>query len=123
VVILHKSAFVICASIQNLLEYIDIARNACYTIIKERETTLNRKTKGLKVNIMKKFRVEVTEAINTYCFTGEWDSDFCQENIEAETEEEAIEFAKDIFIDGFISMGNDDVDINDYIFRAKEIED
>jgi hypothetical protein len=82
-------------------------------------------SKGGKIrgNIMKKFRVEVTEAINTYCFTGEWDSDFCQENIEAETEEEAIEFAKDIFVDDCINMGNDNVDINDYIFRVKEIEE
>lgn len=71
---------------------------------------------------MKKFKVEMTKAENTYCYTGEWDSDFYPDNIEAETEEEAIEFAKDIFINDCINMGNDDIDVEDYIFRAKEID-
>lgn len=71
---------------------------------------------------MKKFRVEMTDAVNGYCFTGEWDSDFCPDDIEAETEEEAIEFAKDYFVEQCINIGNDDIDVEDYIFRAKEID-
>lgn len=70
---------------------------------------------------MKKFRVEMTEAVNGYCFTGEWDSDFCEDDFEAETEEEAIEYAKDYFIENCVNT--EDVDIEDYIFRAKEIEE
>lgn len=69
---------------------------------------------------MKKYRVELTEAENTFCFTGEWDSDAIPDAIEAETEDEAIDFAKDYFIEQCRKMGNYDVDVEDYIFRAKE---
>lgn len=44
---------------------------------------------------MKKFIVEMTAQENGYGYTGEWDSDFIQNPIEADSEEEAIEFAKD----------------------------
>ena len=38
---------------------------------------------------MNKYKVEMTEKENTYCYTGEWDSDFYSENyIEAENEVE-----------------------------------
>lgn len=47
---------------------------------------------------------------------------FCPDDIEAETEEEAIEFAKDYFVEQCINIGNDDIDVEDYIFRAKEID-
>lgn len=62
---------------------------------------------------MKKYRVEITEVENTYCYTGEWDSDFMQDDINAVSADEAIEIAKDIInADG----GNAD----DYLFRIKE---
>jgi len=64
---------------------------------------------------MKKFNIEITEQENGYGFTGEWDSDFIQDPIEAESEEEAIEFAKDY-------INEHEANANDYIFRAKEAE-
>ena len=63
---------------------------------------------------MKKYRVEITEVENTYCYTGEWDSDFIQDDIEAESEEEAIELAKDYIND---NGGN----AEDYLYRATEV--
>ena len=64
---------------------------------------------------MKNFNIEITKQENGYEFTGEWDSDFIQEPIEAESEEEAIEFAKDY-------INEHEANANDYIFRAKEAE-
>lgn len=43
-----------------------------------------------------KFRVEITEKENGYCYTGEWNNNFIPEGyIEAETEEEAEAIARD----------------------------
>lgn len=63
---------------------------------------------------MNKYKVEMTEKENTYCYTGEWDSDFYSENyIEAENEDEAIEFAKN-----YLNENGSNAD--DYIFRINE---
>ena len=63
---------------------------------------------------MNKYKVEMTEKENTYCYMGEWDSDFYSENyIEAENEEEAIEFAKDYLNENGSNADN-------YIFRINE---
>ena len=62
---------------------------------------------------MKKFTVEMTKQENGYCFTGEWDSDFLQDYVEAEDEDEAIEFAKDY-------LNEHEADADNYIFRARE---
>lgn len=62
---------------------------------------------------MKKFYVEMTEEENGYCYTGEWACAFPQGYVEAESEEEAIAFAK-----SYVSEhGADD---NAYIYRAKK---
>lgn len=64
---------------------------------------------------MFKFRVEITEKENGYCYTGEWDNDFIPEGyIIAESEEEAEELAKT-----YIDENGGDSD--DYIYRVKKL--
>lgn len=64
---------------------------------------------------MKNFRIELTEAKNGYGFIGEWDSDCFQDDVAAETKEEAIELAKQYIID---NGGN----AENYIFRCKQVD-
>ncbi len=66
-------------------------------------------------SLKKKFNVEMTEEENGYGYTGEWDSDFCQDYFDADTEEEAIELAK-----AYLRDNGCDPDI--YIFRAHTVE-
>lgn len=58
---------------------------------------------------MKEYIVEFTSAENNYTYTGQW----CDERVEAETEEEAIEFVKD-----YLDEHGDDS--KEYIYRSKE---
>lgn len=62
---------------------------------------------------MKKYIISRTEAENNYNYTGEWDSDFLNDYVEADSEEEAIEFAKD-----WIQEHSGEPD--NYIYRAEE---
>ena len=63
--------------------------------------------------MMKKFVVEMTEAENGYCYTGEWENPAPEGYIEAESEAEAIEFAKSY-------MNENGADADNYIYKAKE---
>lgn len=61
---------------------------------------------------MEKYRVEFTEAENTACYMGEWYSEF----IEADSYVDAFDNIKQLMIE-------DDVEPEEFIFRAKTDED
>lgn len=61
---------------------------------------------------MRKYRVEYTEAENTACYTGEWYSEI----IEADSYVDAFDNIKQLMIE-------DDVEPEEFIFRAKTDED
>ena len=60
---------------------------------------------------MKNFKIAITEAEN---YEALWDTDCFADPIEAETEEEAIELAKQYIID---NGGN----AEDYLYRATDV--
>ena len=64
---------------------------------------------------MKKFRIEIAEA-ESYT-TAVWDGDAIADPIEAETEEEAIELAKQYLIDN----GSTEEEVENTLFRATEV--
>lgn len=66
--------------------------------------------------LVKKYKVEITEEENGYCYTGEWDGDFLPKGyVEAVNEREAEELAREYIRDN-------DGDPDEYIYRVEEIE-
>lgn len=69
---------------------------------------------------MRKFKVEI--AMSESCTTAIWDGDAFPDAIEADTKEEAIEFAKDAMNDNdwFRESGES---VDNYLWRATEVFD
>ena len=70
---------------------------------------------------MKKFNVEIWNDINSV-----WDGDSVEDYVEAETEEEAIELAKQYLKDCIIDngYGADEVnEVDEWLFRATEVDE
>ena len=78
--------------------------------IKEPGVEIIKKWKRVKE---KNIAIAVSEEENGYCYTGEWACAFPQGYVEANSEEEAIEFAK-----SYVSEHG--ADENAYIYRAKK---
>jgi hypothetical protein len=103
--------------VKNIKKGIDISRKAWYTIIKENARPPDR----AKEKIMnKKFKVE-------YNPTNEYGSEWftVEETVEAETEEEAIDYAKEAMIESARAFGyeyDEAVEThNNYSWRAEEV--
>ena len=70
---------------------------------------------------MKKFNVEIRNDI-----TDVWDGDAIEDVVEAETEEEAIELAKQYLKDCIIDNGYGAYEVNEvdeWLFRATEVDE
>lgn len=65
---------------------------------------------------MKKYSIEVKTSTSEL-----WDSEAVQDRIEAESGEEAIEFAKDYLKEGCKDNAEDPSQVDEWAFRANEI--
>lgn len=66
---------------------------------------------------MKNFKILVSEAYAESYLTANWDSDCFADPIEAETDEEAIELAKDYLLDN----GCTEEEVENILFLAEEV--